>query len=115
MRFARSTLVAVLAVVVCAYAVDCSAQTPRQASECCHSMKCSTHAHHGMSCCKTMSATRADLGEGSAHIDGSVSLAMMGPVQVLTPAAAIDFANGTSAQCHAPPESDSSAVSPLRI
>jgi hypothetical protein len=116
MRVARSSLVALLAVLICTYAVDCSAQNPQQMSECCHSMKCSTNAHHSTSCCKTMAGMRAALGQPSAQIDGSISLVMLGPVQLFRTVRPVDFAGTTSAaQWHAPPESPLSSLLSLRI
>src|SRR3954463_13576234 len=104
MRSARSILVVLLAVVICAYAVDCSAQSPQQASECCRSMNCSRHSQHSTSCCKMMAEMRAVLGQPSVQAHGSISFVMLGAVQLFTNVHAMNFAGTISAvQCHAPP------------
>jgi hypothetical protein len=60
MRFSRHFLMAVLAVILAAYAFDCSAMmTPQHAVECCRSMGCSSQGHASQDCCKTMPAMHA--------------------------------------------------------
>jgi hypothetical protein len=55
MRSIKPLFVAILALVLGAYAFDCeAATTPEQAMQCCKSMLCSSHGHHGQDCCKTM-------------------------------------------------------------
>jgi hypothetical protein len=60
MRLAKPTFLAVLAVALAAYAFDCGATTtPEQAMQCCNSMPCSSHGHHGQDCCKTMVSSQS--------------------------------------------------------
>src|SRR5579863_5097793 len=59
MRSVRLVLIAVFGVALAAYAIDCGAITPEQATECCNSMPCSSQGHHGEDCCKTMPAMHA--------------------------------------------------------
>jgi hypothetical protein len=67
MGFARQVILVVLAIAVAAYASDCGGMTtPEQAMQCCNSMRCSSHAHHGQECCKTMPSIQATLGQPSS-------------------------------------------------
>ena len=51
----RRTLVVALIAALAAYALDCVGMTtPEQAMQCCNSMRCPSHDHHGQDCCKTM-------------------------------------------------------------
>ena len=108
---------AVVAVALAAYAFDCSAMTtPEQAMQCCNSMPCSSHGHHGQDCCKTMQAMHAPFVQPpSVH---SISFANV--VFAVLPASGeslvIDSsARFVAAQSHAPPIFCSWAPRPLRI
>jgi hypothetical protein len=60
MRFGKTILLSALVVALAAYAFDCDAMsTPEQAMNCCHSMPCASHGHHGQECCKSMSELHA--------------------------------------------------------
>src|SRR5215467_9246733 len=60
MRFGRTILLVVVAVLLAAYAFDCDAlATPEQAMQCCGSMPCSPQGHQGQDCCKTMPSMHA--------------------------------------------------------
>src|ERR1700680_4824937 len=117
MRFARSILVALLAVALAAYAVDCSAMaTPEQAMQCCKSMPCSSHGHRGQDCCKTMPAVHSPF-----VLPSSVHGVSFSPVLLAALPASVEThglhspARSIAAHCHAPPIPSSPALRPLRI
>src|SRR5260370_35149804 len=83
MKFGRLGLVAVLIVALGAFALDCLAVTPQQAMQWCHSMRCASHGHHGMDCCKTMPAMRATLGQPSSVEGLSFTHVAFGVVEAL--------------------------------
>ena len=117
MHSIRPLLVATLAVALGAYAFDCeAATTPEQAMQCCKSMHCSSHGHHGQDCCKTMPTMHAPFVQPS-----SVHSVSFSPVVVAVMAASCEsggldfFARTVAAHCHAPPGFHSPAARPLRI
>src|SRR5437667_7630673 len=83
MRFGRRGLVAALTIALGAFALDCLAVTPQQAMQCCQSMRCSSHGHHGKDCCKTMPAMRAALGQPASVQKISFSAVVLGILQAL--------------------------------
>jgi len=117
MGFARRVLLVVLTVAVGAYASDCGGMTtPEQAMRCCNSMQCSSHAHHGQECCKTMPAIHAALGQPSSVQSLSFSPLTFTLVQALNDPQSIESAARMIAEySHAPPASCSPAALPLRI
>src|SRR3954453_1055969 len=114
MRFARSGLVAALTIALAAYAVDCVAATPQQAMQCCHSMQCSSHAHHGMDCCK-MPTMRAALGQPSSTLNASVSSCVVGLLGISSWSGDLRISSTVPAHSHAPPGNFSPPVLALRI
>jgi len=116
MRLAKPIFLAVLAVTLAAYALDCGATTPEQAMDCCKSMACSSHGHHAQDCCKTMQAMHAPFVQpSSAH-----GVSFSPHVFAVLPATAEPHALGPSgrviaAHCHAPPIQHTPTPLPLRI
>jgi hypothetical protein len=116
MRFARLGIVAALTIALAAYAVDCVAATPQQAMQCCHSMQCSSQAHRGMDCCKTMPSARVALGQPSSAPIVSSSPSVVGVLAILNCSSDLEASAARPApHSHAPPGSFSPPVLALRI
>ena len=117
MGFARQVLLAVLTIAVGAYASDCGGMTTHeQAMQCCNSMRCSSHGHHGQECCKTMPAIHAAVGQPPSVQGVSFSPIVFGAVRSFGESHSIDSSARMIAEySHAPPASCSLAVLPLRI
>ena len=115
MRIARPSIVAALIIALAAYAIDCVAATPQQAMQCCHSMRCSSHGHHGMDCCKTITV-RAVLGQPSSLQGVSLTHVTFGVVEALEISASLGRPGPAAiAHSHAPPGSFSPPLVALRI
>src|SRR5664279_5644705 len=117
MRLARPIFLALLALSLTTYAVDCGAtMTPDQAMQCCNSMPCSSHGHDGQDCCKTMPSMHAPYVQASS-VSGpcfSPDLFTLTPPSVVSP----DLASAThtiTAHFHSPPIPGPPGQSPLRI
>ena len=118
MRFARTFLMAVLAVALTAYAFDCGAgmATPEQAMQCCNSMPCSPHGHDGQDCCKTMPAMHAPFVQPSVATAVQPSLVALATLAASGESRGVDWSTRTLAELsHAPPNFYSVANLPLRI
>ena len=117
MVFARRVLLAVLTVTVGAYASDCGGMTtPEQAMQCCNSMRCSSHGHHGQECCKTMPAIHAAVGQSPSVQGISFSPIAIGVVRAFDESHSLEFcARMIAEHSHAPPISSSPVPLPLRI
>jgi hypothetical protein len=117
MSFARPVLLAVLTAALAAYGLDCSAMTtPEQAMQCCNSMRCSSHHHHGQDCCKTMPAMHAVLGQPSSVQGITFSPAPLGEMAAFDESHGIESSARMIAEhSHAPPIFSPPAVLPLRI
>src|ERR1700674_3426879 len=117
MRLARTCLLAVLAIALGSYALDCEAAvTPEQAMQCCHSMQCSRHGHSGMDCCKTMPTMRAPFVQTSSVRGVSFSPVVFAVVPAVGAADGLDSSAGSvAAHCHAPPMVHLPAPRPLRV
>ena len=117
MGFARQVLLAVLTLSVAAYASDCGGMTtPEQAMQCCNSMRCSSHHHHGQECCKTMPAMHAAFGQPSSVQGISFSPVALGLVPAFNESRSIEpSARMIAEHSHAPPISSSPPALPLRI
>jgi len=117
MGLARPILFAVLTVAVAAYASDCGGlTTPEQAMQCCNSMRCSSHGHHGQECCNSMPAIHAAVGQPSSVQGISFSPVGLGVVWVFGESHSIkSSARMIAEQSHAPPPFGFSSVLPLRI
>lgn len=119
MHFAKSILLAVIAVALGAYGFDCEAMTtPAQASQCCSSMSmhCSSHGLRGMDCCKTMRTVHAPFVRPSsvrAFSSSSIVFAMMPTAGEPNGVRFSDLR--LAAQSHAPPEPPLAAARPLRV
>ena len=117
MRFAGRVLVAVLTIALAGYALDCVGMiTPEQAMQCCNSMRCPSHGHHGQDCCKSMPSIHAALGQPSSVQGVSFSPIALGMVQPFgedgSPASSSRL---IAEHAHAPPFLGSPAPLPLRI
>ena len=117
MRLAKSILLAVLAVAVAVYASDCGATTtPEQAKQCCDSMPCASHGHHGQECCKTMPSMQAPFVQPSSVHGISFSPVLIAVMPASLQSHGLDAsARGIAAQCHAPPIRYAPVLRPLRI
>jgi hypothetical protein len=117
MRLDRPIFLALLALSLATYAVDCGAtMTPDQAMQCCNSMDCSSHGHDSQDCCKTMRSMHAPFVQSSPEGGASFSpvlfavMPSVGQCSNLAPSAII-----IATDCHAPPIPNSAALRPLRI
>src|SRR5438552_8425142 len=117
MGLLKPILPALLAVALSAYGFDCSAMTtPEQAMQCCNSMHCSSHAHHGQDCCKRMPNVRSPFVGASSDRGISLSLAAPAVMPARGELPVLDFsARIIPAHSHAPPLFSFSASVPLRI
>jgi hypothetical protein len=116
MVLVRPIFSAVLTVALAAYAFDCAPMaTAEQAMQCCKSMQCMRHGHHGQDCCKTMPSTQADVGQPTS-VNHSLAHVAVGVVQkfneFLCIAVSVRF---VADQSHAPPILSPPSVLPLRI
>ena len=117
MHLARTIVRVVLAVALAAYAFDCSAATtPEQAMQCCHTMRCASHAHHGMDCCKNMPTTHVPFVRPSTVHGLSFSPIVFALVAATCESDGLDSsARSVAALCHAPPIVPLSIARPLRV
>src|SRR5207253_9115827 len=57
MRFVGRLLLTVLTFAIVGCSLDCVGMTtPKQAMQCCNSMRCHSRGHHGQDCCKSMAS-----------------------------------------------------------
>src|SRR5438128_10120184 len=117
MSLFRPILVAVVGLALASYAFDCfAAATPEQAMQCCNSMRCSSHAHHGQDCCKRMPNVRSPFVGASSDRGISLSLAAPAVMPARGELPVFDFsARIIPAHSHPPPLFSFSASVPLRI
>lgn len=116
MGLVRQLFSALLTVALGAYAFDCAPMaTAQQAMQCCKSMQCMRHGHHGQDCCKEMPPTRDVIGQ-PASASHSFTALVCGVVQALDGGLSIPkSARFIADQSHAPPILSPPAVLPLRI
>jgi len=114
--FARSIFSAVLSVALIGYAFDCAPMaTAKQAMQCCKSMECMRHGHHGQDCCKEMPSTRDVVGQPTSA-SHSFAVVAVGIVQPLGESLSIASSTRRIAdQSHAPPILSPPNILPLRI
>lgn len=117
MRLAGRVLVTVLSVALAGYALDCLGMTtPEQAIQCCHSMHCLPHGHHGQDCCKRMVSIHGVIGQPSSVPGVSFSSIALGTVRAFHLSGTCGSSSRVIAEeAHAPPFLDSPAPLPLRI
>ena len=121
-HLAKWVLSSSLTVAVAAYGLGCfdmAMATPKQAMQCCNTMRChshSSHRHHGQGCCTTTSRIRSALRQTS-----SVQGIPFSPVaHIVSPSVmGTQFRDVTAGRiaCHShdPPSSSSVLVLSLRI
>src|SRR5215472_11662951 len=117
MRFAKPTLVAVIAVLLAAYAFDCdSMMTPEQTMDCCNSMPCSSQGHHGQDCCKTMPSMHAPFVQPTT-VHAGFSFDVLAVLPAASESMDLDSSvRAVTSHWHAPPLLDSSpSPLPLKI
>jgi hypothetical protein len=117
MRFARTILVVMIALLLGVYIFDCEAMTtPEQAMKCCSSMPCAPQGHHGQDCCKTMPTMHAPFVQPSTVVRVSFSSIMLAVVTTVSDVFhSARLERTTIAISHAPPIFSPPTVSPLRI
>ena len=123
MRVAKQMFLTVLSVALATYAFDCEAMTsPEQAMQCCKSMHCSSHHHHGtgqqqMDCCKTMPSMHAPFVQPSSVQGLSFSPIVFAVMPASGEPHGLDSSSTcrVAARCHAPPIFYIPAALPLRI
>src|ERR1700746_1162756 len=117
MFLGRRILFAILTVSLATFALDCAGMTtPEQAMQCCNSMHCPSHGHHGQDCCKTMPNIHSAIGQPTSVHSVSYSRLVHGPVQAFPGRRGIASTAGFIAD-HSPdpPPRPSPPISPLRI
>ncbi|HET6842127.1 MAG TPA: hypothetical protein VFK06_10660 [Candidatus Angelobacter sp.] len=120
MQKARPILVVLIAVVLAAYASDCSAMaSSEQAMQCCQSMgmECASHGLSAMDCCSSMQSAQAPfvMPAASSHDSLATLLFFAVPASENQPAELSSSGELLTAQSHAPPIFNLSAPLPLRI
>lgn len=116
MRFARPILLAVVTILLAAYAFDCDAMsTPEEAMQCCGSMPCSSQGHQGQDCCKTMPTMHAPFVKPSSVRQVSLSLVVAMLPTVNPSLSATSGERMTTPISHASPILSPPTLSPLRI
>jgi len=111
MRVVKPMFLTVLVVALATYVFDCEAMTtPQQAMQCCKSMRCSSHRHHGMGqqdmdCCKTMPSTHALFVQPSSVQGLSFSAIVFAVMTASGEPSGLDSSSSCriAARCHAPP------------
>jgi hypothetical protein len=100
-----------------AYAFDCGpATTPEQAMQCCDSMQCSSHGHHGQECCKTMPTMHAPFVQTASVRSVSFTSMVQAVLSASDAPDTMDSSVGViAAHCHAPPILSVPTPLPLRI
>jgi len=117
MSLTRRVHIAALIFALATYALDCVGMTtPEQAMQCCNSMRCPLHGHHGQDCCKTMPSMHAAIGQPTAvHIISCPPVAHAA-VQLYAQCQKIEFFAGFIAEhSHDPPQCPSPRILSLRI
>ena len=113
----RQIVIVALAVVLMAYAFDCSAMmTPQHALECCQSMGCSSQGQASENCCKTMPAMHAPFVQPSSTASITSHAAQPAVLAVTPYFVRLDSSRARiSAIKQAPPGNNVSDLTPLRI
>src|SRR6266478_6679295 len=118
MRFTKPILLAMVAIALAMYALDCLAMsTPEQAMQCCDTMHCSSHGHeHSQECCKTMPSIQAPFVQPASVHGPTFSPVFVALLPGFGALNSLDSSvNVLTTRCHAPPIPQSAAPSPLRI
>jgi len=118
MRLTKPILLAVMAIALATYALDCLAMsTPDAAMQCCDTMPCSAHSHeHSQECCKTMPSMHAPFAQPASAHGLSFSPVFVAVLPRFSASQSLDFPSSVlTAHCHAPPIPQAVSPSPLRI
>src|SRR5437016_13127924 len=113
----RPILVAVVGLALASHAFDCfAAANTEQAMQCCNSMHCSSHAHHGQDCCKRMPSVRSPFVQPSSPHGMSFPPTLLAVMPSRGELPVFDFsARILPAHSHAPSIIFSSAPVPILI
>ena len=114
--FTRSIFSAVLSIALTGLAFDCAPMaTAKQAMQCCKSMQCMRHGHHGQDCCKEMPSTRDVVGQptSASHSFGAVAVGIVQPFDESL--SIVSSTRRIADQSHAPPILTPPNILPLRI
>ena len=122
MWMGRPILIAVTALALAAYGIDCPAtSTPDEAMQCCDNMPCSSPGHdssdQSQDCCKSMQAAHAPFVKQSSAQGAHFSATLCDILPAVTGPESLDFAGETffAVRSHAPPIPQPAVLSPLRI
>jgi hypothetical protein len=108
-------VVALFAVALASYAVDCEAtMTAEQASLCCKNMPCSSPGQDSQKCCKVMPSLHAPFVQTSVH-DVSFSSVAVAEIAVADQFPQASSPVALAAQSHAPPILAPPSPAPIRI
>ena len=115
MRLTSPFLLAIVALALTSYAVDCSAiPTPEAAMHCCASMPCS-HGHSQQDCCKNMPSMHVPFVQPASLHNIQFSFSIAAALPAAANSRTIDRSSlFATVYCHAPPVLPAS-LSPLRI
>jgi hypothetical protein len=111
----RLIVVALLAIALAGYAVDCEAtMSPEQASLCCKNMPCSSPGQDSQKCCKIMPSLHAPFVQTSAP-DVSFSSVAVSIITVADDFSQVSSSIALPAQSHAPPILVLPSPAPIRV
>src|SRR5215469_5902885 len=113
----RQLCLALLIVCLAFHGVDCMGMTtPKQAMQCCKTMRCMSHHHrHGEDCCKTMPTTHVDVGQPSS-VSMPFAPVCFGLIEPFIKSPSVTASEPQIAdQSHAPPMFSPPNELPLRI
>jgi hypothetical protein len=115
MRFTKTFLLAVLALGLASYAVDCSViQSPEAAMHCCGSMPC-PHGHGPQKCCNNMPSMHVPFVQPASLHNVQFSFSVAAALPANADSRNLDRSTLiATVYCHAPPILPAT-LSPLRI
>jgi hypothetical protein len=118
MKFARSTLMVVIAMALACYGFDCPVtSTSDEEMQCCDTMACSSPGHqHSDDCCKTMPSTHSPFVKTYSSQNTHVAVVLFAVLPVPN-GQALDFFSQSvlTRRSNAPPVSAAPTQAPLRI
>src|SRR5438309_1064779 len=118
MKFARSTLMVVIAMALACYGFDCPVTSASgEEMQCCDTMACSSPGHQQSDdCCKTMPSTHSPFVKTYSSQNTHVAVVLFAVLPVLN-GHRVDFSTQSvlTAHANAPPVSAAPTQAPLRI